>query len=252
MRIAWRWLFVGTLVMVGGLWFAVRSAMALGAPVEEDMYTIAAFAVGSFIAGSMISRHALVQPWREPLFAALAAVVVFLVLGALGEGSDSVSGPLSSTTLVENIVAVVVVIAAGVGGAWLARRFSARDPSTGSLLVLGGLVTIGTVMSFAGVAASAGGEMGTVGVVLVLVAPAVGGFITQAAIRVRRPWACGGGALLLLLLVLQEDGIRDFVVVFFGVAMVTLIDVAGAVIAARVFRARWTAPRVELPAARAR
>jgi hypothetical protein len=253
MRLAWKWLFVGSLIMVGALWFAARGAMALGLSVDETPVVTAAFAIGALIGGAAICRHALVQPWREPLICAAAAFGLFAVLGYLRDGLDSVSGPMWGTSIVENVVSIAVVLVAAVAGAWLARRFSARPPSTGSLLVLGGLITSGTLMSVAGIAGITGGsdEISTPDVLIILLLPAVGGFLTQAVVAVRRPWTCGAGVLLMVLLFVQESIDDQIGELILGMAVITLIDVAGAAIAARVFRARWST-RVDMPEATTR
>jgi hypothetical protein len=239
MRIAWRWLFAGMFVMLGAMWFAARAAIALGGDGDDSVLVTSALALGAFVGGATISRHAVVRFWREPVIAAASGFGLLW----LGDYLDEELNVL---------LVLAIMLAATTGGAWIARRFSARAPSIGSLLVLGGLVTIGVVMAVAGLVGMNGNDSQEwVGIVIVLALPAVGGFITQAIVDVRRPWACGGGALLLLLLFAQEQPRSDLGPLFLGVGMVTLIDVAGAAIAARVFRARWAA-RVEIPEAQAR
>ncbi len=185
---SWRWLLVGMLCIVGGYWIGVRILLTVG--VESPALPLLAHALSAACGGAIMTAHAPLRPWREPLAAGVLAIGVLGVLVAL---------PYSQFWVVAHVAHPVLgfAVAAGSGlcsgsAAWVVRRFATTTPTTASIFGVSLLLTTGSAVTFSqlvlGLRLSGGWMIGSA-----VAGVFFGGYLTQRVIPVRRPWICGAG-----------------------------------------------------------
>lgn len=251
--LAKRWVVVGTLVMIGAMWFTSRALLVLDlATRREAWWFVAAIAIGGFAGGAVIARHSSARPWCEPVITAALSIAFLIVIARYGrDPRNSVAGPVSIMAMVHLCIACALAIAGAYAGALLGRR-TTTTPSAPSVIVLSGLLINGALTFMMGTFAALAGHHRFSGAIVPAVFLAIGaaGFATQAVVGTKRPWTCAAGSVLLLLLFLQQDGRSSIGGAIAGVVALTLTAWGGARIAVRVFRARWTSTSPDLPSAR--
>lgn len=236
----------GVYAVMGACWGLTVVLLKLG--LYSPWWWYCVYGSAALVGGGILVAHAPLRPTREPALAgALAAAAM---IGLTSWRADW----MLAHTVPSWLVAVVVVAVSGAlaaAGGLSVRGIAAATPTTARILILSALVLIGalgaaiqvTYDETFGLRALAG--LGSV---------FIGGWITQAAVVPRRPWACGAGGLLLVLVSLSindHTDAGDIAGAIFSGLIYVLLGAAGAALAWRLCRhndPRWgpDVPRARL------
>jgi len=241
-----RWMFAGTLAMIGGH-FLITLGTRLTSAQSTWLYLAGALVSGAVV-GALMVRHAVVRPWREPIFVSVLAMG--LLAGAyLVSGFDATRWlvPRTSDVWLPLAGAAVSCLVGTLGGAMLARRARLEPPRLGTILVTSLLVGVGVYVVIALVATMTPGSDVAVAIAVFGGCP-LAGFVTQLVVPARQPWACGAGWFVLvpLLVVEVETNLgataTDVVVATVGGALIAGILTLAGYLGARL--AWWWFPPV--------
>jgi hypothetical protein len=240
-----RWVIAGTFAVVGAYWLAMVLFLVLR--VEDAWWRYAACALAVSGAGALMVAHAPLRPWREPAAAGVLAVALVAVC-ALAQpdlADDWFIAPTLHSWSTGLGIAVVSGATTAAGGL-VARRIATAAARTGWIVLLSALVVTG-ITTLLVLATSAP-------VLSVVAGVAAGGFVTQAAIVPRRPWACGagGGALVLFPLALSGWNVDMLKIAIAGLSglFFMLIGTVGARLAWRFLLREDAPPSPDVPTAR--
>ncbi|MDX2091301.1 MAG: hypothetical protein SFX73_25810 [Kofleriaceae bacterium] len=241
MKLSPSWIACGALATNGVFWASVVPLVQLANPTA--IVTCAALVAG-LVTGAMIAKHAAVRPWHEPLIAALLGLVGTLVLGARS------SGYALSFAWWKWGVMIAAVSAGAVTGAMLVRQFARAESTPLSTIAASMVIHLGTlgvvILGF-----SRPGDGGGIEVLGIFVGTALGGFLTQLAIRRAHSATCACGPFAYVLLVFTPgSSVRELPAVLVGCLVMFLVAWIGSGVARR-FVVGHAAP-AELPTARLR
>jgi len=225
------------------------TALFLGLGVDAGWWLYAAVATGAFGAGALMVAHAPLRPWREPAAAGALAIAV-LAIGASDRVDWAFEGVFSRLLRPWYVglgTAVVSGALAAAGGAAV-RRLATASPRTDLILVLSSLVVTGITGLVVMVAYPSPATL------LLLAGVAAGGFITQAVIAPKRPWACGAGSGFLVLFGLAREGLdqdpTELTYLLVGGIVFVLIGYGGAQLAWWLLRRGAAPTSPDVPSAR--
>ena len=240
-----RWVMVGMFVVVGAYWLAMVLLFALGVAAEWLPYGV--YALAAFCAGALMVAHAPLRPWREPAAAAVLAIAVVAALAIVGSGSAAdwvIARALRPWYVGLGVAAASGAMAAA--GGFVVRRIATATARTNLIVLLSTLVITG-IIGLLVVAADTS-------IPALMAGVAAGGFITQAVIAPKRPWACGAGGGVLTLLALAgtgwEGGVDHIASAVLGGLIFVLIGYGGARLAWRFLLRGDAPPSPDLPPAR--
>jgi len=191
------WVVVGAVAVTGGFVLALRP-FALARDVSAWLPYVA-HALGAAVAGATIVACAPLRPSREPLAAGVLAAGFLAMTFSVAPAPTFSWVPARVDHPWVIVVAVVgAMAAAATAGAWLGRRVTRSVASAAALSVLGGLVTIGTLVVLEHTAqAFLGASMFSRPWLLLLPFP-IAAFAIQSLAPAYRPWVCGSGGLTLM------------------------------------------------------
>jgi hypothetical protein len=244
-----RWVIVGMLAVIGGHWLATALLVVLRIGGEWLPYGV--YAIAAFGAGALMVAHAPLRPWREPATAgvlAVAAVTAYVIAKPEAATEWFVVRALHPWYMGLGIAAMSGAMAAA--GGLMVRRIATATARTNlivllSAVLIAGITSLVVLITYESIPALVAGVVAGV---------AAGGFVTQAMIAPRRPWACGAGGGTSMLLPLIAEGWNVSlgaiaIDVFIGLIFV-LIGSAGARLAWRLLRGRDAPVSPEVPSAR--
>ncbi len=240
-----RWVIAGTFAVVGAYWLAMMLLLVFD--VEDAWWRYGPCAIAGVGAGALMVAHVPLRPWREPAAAGVLAIVLVAVVALADPGlaTDWFVAHMLRPWYVGLGIAVASGAMAAAGGL-VARRIASAAPRTGRIVLLSALVTTGiSALLFMATDAP---------VLSMMTGVAAGGFVTQAAIEPKRPWACGAGGSALVLLPLALSGWNldtlKLAVAGFSALIFVLIGSAGARLAWRFLLREDVPPSPDVPIAR--
>jgi hypothetical protein len=244
-----RWVIGGTFVVIGAYWLAMPLFFRLGITAAWWPYGVCALA--AFGAGALMVAHAPLRPWREPAAAGVLAIAVVATLAMAGPGRATswfVARALHPWYAGLGVAALSGAMAAA--GGLAVRRIATATARTSLIVLLGALAING----FTCLAVLATYEEPAFLVLTFLAAVAAGGFLTQALIATKRPWACGAGGGVLVLFTLTRkdwgDGDIGLASQIFGALLNILVAYGGARLAWRLLRRGDAPSSPDVPSAR--
>jgi hypothetical protein len=240
-----RWVIAGTLSVVGACWLARVLPLALR--LDDAWWRYSASALAAFGAGALLVALAPLRPWREPAAAGVLATALVAVCAlAQPDLADNWFVAHASHPWYVGLGIAVVSGAMTAAGGFVARRIATAAARTGRIVLLSALVITG-IPALLLLATNAP-------VLSVVTGVAAGGFVTQAVIVPRRPWACGagGGALMLYPLALSGWDVDVLKIAMAGLSalLFMLIGTVGARLAWRFLLREDAPPSPDVPTAR--
>lgn len=240
-----RWVVVGTLVVIGAYWLAGGVSLVFGSHAAWSAYGV--YALAAFGVGALMVAHAPLRPWREPAAVGVLAVAEVAAFSLAGPGLAA--NWFIARALHPWYVGLGVAIMSGAlaaAGGLLVRRTATATARTNLIVLLSALVTSGII----GLIILSSCESAPV----LLAGVVAGGFITQAMIVPRRPWACGAGGCALAVFTLAEndlDGIvNELVLATISGLFLLAIGAFGAWLAWRLLRRGDAPSSPDVPPAR--
>jgi hypothetical protein len=254
------------LAVVGGDLLATMALFEFGGHADWRLFRLgghgewrlyAAGAIAAFGAGALMVAHAPLRPWREP---AAAGVLAIAPLAAVAFArSDGALYAVLSHLWQPWYVGLGVAVASGAlaaAGGIAVRRIATSTPRTALILVLSALVFTGitSLMLMAGYAYMRMAAYGSSdrALLLMMAGAAAGGFVTQAVIAPKRPWACGAGSCALVLYTLTSSDLDGelSVILIVGALLFILIGYGGAQLAWWILRRGDASSSPVIPPAR--
>ena len=239
-----RWILIGVLTMLGAAWLSREIVIRTHLEGEWLRYILIGPAV---LMGALLGAFAAPRPWREPLLAAVATMFVSVAVLMMV--------PRARELLLDQwhqfVVQLAIASAAAMGGAalvrWAVPRFKVGPAS---IVLLGGLVTIGFVTTMFSIGAAVGIDATWFRIASVVVGMFLGGFLAQGSITTARPWLCGSGSVLLLVRLIADYRIGDPQDALLPGGLIGIgLGRWGARVAWKRMVARGHRPEVDVPAA---
>lgn len=241
-RLSARWILVGALIMLGAIWLMHQLSFRTNVANESLRYVL--IAAGPAVAGALLVAFAPLRPWREPLLSAVAAMLASIVVVLVQARGREMMAEQWPQFVLNLGIACISVLSAAALLRWVMPRFKSGPAS---IVVLGGLITLGFVATMLSIGAVLDIETSLFRVIVTFVGIFLGGYLTQGSISVQRAWLCGSGSLLLLLRLLANPSFdREMLPAIF---FCFVIGRWGAVVAWRRMVARGHQPDAEVPAA---